>query len=78
MDAINFDEKLTREISQGIQEFTLTDYEQWKQWFKQWNVNFEEKTWNPNEKELVIGGIYCQASVVFDLNENFICVTAYE
>ena len=56
----------------------ISDYEQWKQWLDKWNVTYEEKQWNPNEKELIIGGCYCQASIVFDLNDNFICMTAYE
>ena len=77
MDVINFDEKLTKEISQEIQDFTLTDYEQWKLFFTQWKVSFEEKTWNPGVKELVIPGICCQASAVFDLNEKFLYLTAY-
>jgi hypothetical protein len=55
-----------------------TDYEQWKDWLDKWNVKYEEKTWNPNEKELVVDGSYCVASVAFDLNNNFICMTAYE
>lgn len=55
-----------------------SDYQQWKDWLDKWNVKYEEKTWNPNEKELVVGGSYCQASVAFDLEDNFICMTAYE
>ena len=72
-----FDKELAKEISQGIQEFTPTDYEQWKLFFTQWKVSFEEKTWNPGVKELVIRGICCQASAVFDLNEKFLYLTAY-
>lgn len=56
----------------------MSDYEQWKQWLDKWNVEYEEKTWNPNEKELIVGGSYCLASVVFDLDNKFICMTAYE
>lgn len=41
-------------------------------------IKYEEKTWNPNVKELIIGGTYCQAAIVFDLNDNFIEMTAYE
>lgn len=55
-----------------------TDYQQWKDWLDKWNVNYEEETWNPNKKELVVGGCYCQTSIVFDLEDNFICMTAYE
>lgn len=56
----------------------MNDYEQWKQWLEKWNVKYEEKEWNPNQKELIVGGTYCQASVVFDLENNFIAMTAYE
>ena len=56
----------------------MTDYEQWKQWLDKWKVKYKEKEWNPGQKELVINGIYCQASVVFTLEEKFITVTAYE
>ena len=56
----------------------MTDYEQWKQWLDKWNVKYEEEKWNPNVKELIIGGIYCQASIVFDLEEKFLQMTAYE
>lgn len=56
----------------------MIDYEKWKNWFDQWNIKYEEKMWNPNQKELIVGGCYCQASAVFDLNENFITLTAYE
>lgn len=54
------------------------DYEQWKEWLDKWNVNYEEKTWNKNQKELVVDGGWCVASVVFDLENNFKCMTAYE
>lgn len=54
------------------------DYEQWKEWLDKWNINYEEKTWNPNVKELIVGGIYCQAAIVFDLKNNFMHMTAYE
>lgn len=56
----------------------MNDYEQWKQWFDKWDVKYEEKQWSPNVKELIIYGSYCLASVVFDLNDNFIDMTAYE
>lgn len=55
-----------------------TDYQQWRDWFDKWNVEYEEEIWNSEHKELIVGGSYCQASVVFDLEDNFICVTAYE
>ena len=54
------------------------DYEQWKEWLDKWSVKYEEKTWNPHKKELIIFGHWCVASVVFDMDDNFICVTAYE
>ena len=54
------------------------DYEQWKDWLDRWGITYEEKTWNPNIKELIIGGNYCQAAIVFDLENNFKCMTAYE
>lgn len=54
------------------------DYQQWKEWLDKWNVEYEEKTWNPNVKELVVGGSYCQAAIVFDMKNNFQCMTAYE
>lgn len=56
----------------------MSDYEQWKQWLDKWDVEYTEKTWNLNQKELIIDGIYCQASIVFDLKDKFIEVTAYE
>jgi hypothetical protein len=56
----------------------VSDYIQWKNWLDQWHVKYEEKTWNPNIKELIIGGTYCQASIVFDLDDKFIEMTAYE
>lgn len=55
-----------------------SDYIQWKNWLDRWNVKYEEKIWNPNIKELIIGGTYCQASIVFDLDDKFIEMTAYE
>lgn len=54
------------------------DYEQWKEWLDKWNVDYEEQTWNLNQKELVVNGSWCVASVVFDLEDNFKCMTAYE
>ena len=54
------------------------DYQQWKEWLDKWNVEYEEVTWNPNVKELVIGGAYCLASVMFSLDNNFVRMTAYE
>lgn len=56
----------------------ISDYQQWKDWLDRWNVDYEEQTWNPNVKELIIGGSYCQAAIVFDLEDNFKCMTAYE
>lgn len=57
----------------------MTDYEKWKQWFDQWGVKYEEQVWNlHNQKVLATDGFYCQASAVFDLDENFITLTAYE
>lgn len=55
-----------------------TDYHQWKEWLDKWNIDYEEMAWNPNSKELIVGGSYCQASIVFDLEDNFKCMTAYE
>lgn len=55
-----------------------TDYQQWKDWLDKWNVPYEETTWNKVQKELIVGGSYCQASVVFTLEDKFICMTAYE
>ena len=54
------------------------DYEQWKQWLDKWNVSYREETYTQNTKELIIDGHWAAASVVFDLNNNFICMTAYE
>lgn len=54
------------------------DYEQWKEWLNKWNVDYEEKAWNKNQKELIVNGSWCVASVVFDLENNFKCMTAYE
>ena len=54
------------------------DYEQWKDWLDRWGVKYEEKSWNPNKKELVVDGYYSCASIVFDLDDNFICMTSYE
>lgn len=56
----------------------MSDYEKWRQWLEQWNIKYEEKQWNPNEKELIVGGCYCQAAMIFDMQENFVCMTAYE
>ena len=56
----------------------MNDYEQWKQWLDKWNIEYEEKEWNPNVKELIVDGIYCQAAIVFDLENNFLHMTAYE
>lgn len=56
----------------------MNDYEQWKKWLDKWNINYEEQTWNPNQKELVVNGSWCVASIVFDLENNFKCMTAYE
>lgn len=56
----------------------VSDYIQWKNWLDKWKIKYEEKTWNPNVKELIIGGTYCQAAIVFGLNDNFIEMTAYE
>lgn len=56
----------------------MSDYEQWKQWLNKWNVEYEEKQWSPNKKELIVGGCYCQASMAFDLFDNFIGMTVYE
>ena len=56
----------------------VTDYDQWKQWFDKWDVEYTEKTWNVGSKELVMRGHYCLASAAFDLDGNFICLTAYE
>lgn len=58
--------------------YSDTDYEQWKQWLDKWHVDYEEKQWNPGIKELIIGGIYCQAVIQFDKDENFFGITAYE
>ena len=55
-----------------------SDYEQWKEWLDKWNVKYEEQTWTPNQKELIVSGHWCVASVVFDMDNNFICMTAYE
>ena len=55
-----------------------TDYHQWKEWLDKWNINYEETTWIPNSKELIVEGSYCLASIVFDLEDNFKCMTAYE
>lgn len=56
----------------------ITDYEEWKQWLDKWNIKYEEEIWNPDQKELIIGGSFCQASIVFNLKNEFICMTAYE
>lgn len=56
----------------------LNDYEQWKAWLDKWGVDYTEETWNPDSKELIIRGHYCVASIVFDLDNNFICMTGYE
>lgn len=55
-----------------------SDYEQWKEWLDKWNVKYEEQTWNKNQKELIISGHWCVASVGFDMDDNFIGMTAYE
>jgi hypothetical protein len=54
------------------------DYEQWKEWLNKWNVKYEEQTWHKGVKELTVDGTYCLASIVFDLENNFIRMTAYE
>jgi hypothetical protein len=54
------------------------DYEQWKEWLDKWSIDYEERTWNPNSKELTVDGHWCLASIVFDLENNFKCMTAYE
>ena len=54
------------------------DYEQWKEWLDKWNVDYAEVTWNPNQKEHIVRGSWCVASVVFDLENNFKGTTAYE
>lgn len=54
------------------------DYEQWKEWLDKWNIGYDEWMHHPNVKELVVFGRYCQASIVFDLEDNFIRMTAYE
>lgn len=57
----------------------MTDYEKWKEWLDQWGVHYEEQMWNlHNQKVLATDGFYCQAAAVFDLDENFITLTAYE
>ena len=56
----------------------MSDYEQWKQWFDKWSVPYREETWNPNQKELIVDGSWSVASVVFDLDNKFICMTSYE
>lgn len=55
-----------------------SDYEQWKEWLDKWSVKYEEQTWNPNQKELIISGHWCVASIAFNMDNNFICMTAYE
>lgn len=54
------------------------DYEQWKEWFDKWNIPYREETWHQNKKELIVDGTWCLASVMFDLENNFECMTAYE
>jgi len=55
-----------------------TDYQQWKEWLDKWNVDYKEKTWIPNQKDLVVFGRYSVAAIVFDLDDNFVRMTAYE
>lgn len=55
-----------------------TDYEQWKDWLDKWDVPYKEETWNPDMKELIVNGSWSQASVQFDLSDNFIRMTSYE
>lgn len=50
------------------------DYEQWKEWLDKWNINYKEKTWHKDVKELTVD----VASILFDLDNNFIRMTAYE
>lgn len=54
------------------------DYQQWKDWLDRWDIDYEEETWNLDVKELIVGGTYCQAAIVFDLENNFKYMTAYE
>lgn len=56
----------------------MTDYEKWKQWLDSWGVKYEEAQWNPGVKELIIDGIYSQASVMFNLDDTFKDLTSYE
>lgn len=56
----------------------MTDYEKWKQWLDSWGVKYEEVQWNPGVKELIIDGIYSQASVMFNLDDTFKDLTSYE
>lgn len=52
-----------------------TDYEQWKEWLNKWNVEYEEKQWNQNQKELVIKSLWSYVTIVFDLHDNFIYIS---
>ena len=56
----------------------MSDYEQWKQWLDKWNVSYREETWRRDRKELIVDGSWAVASVVFNLDDKFICMTAYE
>ena len=55
-----------------------SDYDQWKDWLDKWGVVYSEEEWNEGSKELIIRGHYCVASIAFDLENNFKCVTGYE
>ena len=56
----------------------ISDYEQWKQWLDKWNVSYREERWTQNTKELIVDSNWAVASIVFDLDDKFICMAAYE
>lgn len=58
------------------------DYEQWKEWLDKWNIPYmemEEVRQLTRVKELIVEGNNWDAtSIVFTLNNEFICMTTYE
>lgn len=65
-------------MSNNMEKNFISDYENWKQWFDMWSVEYKENTFSDGSKSLEVDGDTAAAIIEFDAQNNFVRVNASE